>query len=107
MKETEIRVVLVTAPSKEVARSLAEKIVGERLAACVNLLPGIESIYRWQGQVEHASETLLIVKTPASRLADLERAIREAHPYEVPELIALNPEHVLEPYRKWVLEEGR
>ncbi len=77
-----------------------------QLAACVNLVPAVESIYRWEGKVETASETLAIFKTTRAAFPAFERALAELHPYEVPEIIAISPDQVAEPYRKWVLENA-
>ena len=82
------RVVLCTVDSEELARELAHALVQRRLAACVNLLPGVTSVYRWQGAVEEAREILLVIKTSPERYEELRRAIRERHPYETPEVIA-------------------
>ena len=73
-----------------------------QLAACVNLVPGVESIYRWQGNVETATETLAIFKTTAAAFPAFEKALTEMHPYEVPEIIALTPAQIAGPYRDWV-----
>ena len=101
------RVVFVTAPPNEVAEKLAKALVGERLAACVNLVPGLRSIYRWKGEVCDEGETLLIIKTQAARLDALMRRVKELHPYEVPEIIALPVVEGHEPYLKWVKEETK
>lgn len=84
----ELVVVLCTAPPDQAA-PLARRLVDERLCACVNLVPGLRSIYRWQGQVCDDGESLLVIKTRAARLDALTAAIREHHPYDVPEVIAL------------------
>ena len=99
-----VRVVLVTAPPRR-ARALARELVGRRLAACVNLVPGVRSVYRWKGRVEEARETLLVAKTTASRCAALLSAVAELHPYEVPEGIALPVDAGLAPYLEWVRRE--
>jgi periplasmic divalent cation tolerance protein len=99
-----VRVVLVTAPPRE-ARRLARALVDRRVAACVNLVPGVRSVYRWKGRVEEARETLLVIKTAASRVPDLLAAVRELHPYDVPEGIALPVVAGLAPYLRWVREE--
>ena len=83
------RLVLVTAPDLKVARGLARTILQARLAACVNLLPGVESHYWWQGALETGREVLLLIKTDQQRLAALERLVRETHPYDTPEFLAL------------------
>ncbi len=74
-----------------------------QLAACVNLIPAVESIYRWQGNIETATETLAIFKTTAAVFPAFEKALTELHPYEVPEIIALEPAQVFGPYRDWVI----
>jgi periplasmic divalent cation tolerance protein len=88
------RLVLTTAPDRETATRIARTVVEGSLAACVNLLPGVRSIYRWQGRIEESDEVLLVLKTTAARLLELERAIGELHPYEVPEFVVLVPDHV-------------
>lgn len=105
------RVVLVTAPSAEAGTAIGRALVDERLAACVNVVPGLTSIYRWQGQREEASECLLVIKTDAARYAALERRVLELHPYSVPEVLALPVEAGAPAYVQWVKEsvtvEGR
>ena len=96
------RLVLSTAGSREEAESIAESLVDLGLAACVNLIPGLTSIYRWQGSIERAEEILLIIKTTEARLAALEAALRELHSYEVPEVIVLAPEGGAEDYLAWL-----
>jgi periplasmic divalent cation tolerance protein len=81
--------------------------VERRVAACVNLVPRVRSVYRWKGKVEEAPETLLVVKTAAARLPALLAAVEELHPYEVPEAIALPVEAGLAPYLDWVVGESR
>ena len=95
----------VTAPSVEEADRIGAALVEERLAACVNIVPGLHSVYRWQGAVEHAGEVPLLIKTTAARYDALQAAIRELHPYEVPEIIALPITHGLPAYLNWVAEE--
>jgi periplasmic divalent cation tolerance protein len=105
------RVVLVTAPSAEAAMTIGRALVDERLAACVNVVPGLTSIYRWQGRREEASECLLVIKTDASRYAALERRVLELHPYSVPEVLALPVDAGAPAYMEWLREsvtvEGR
>ena len=98
------RVVLVTAPPRA-ARRLARALVERRVAACVNLVPLVRSVYRWKGRVEEASETLLVIKTPAARVRALLAAVEELHPYEVPEGIALPVVAGLAPYLRWIASE--
>lgn len=95
-------VVLVTAPDLPTADRLAGSLVGDRLAACVNLLDGVRSVYRWEGAVERGDEVLMVVKTTRERLADLEARIARDHPYEVPEVLALAADHVAGPYLGWL-----
>lgn len=102
-----VLVVLCTFPDVEKARQTGTALVEAQLAACVNLLPGIESIYRWQGAVERAGEVLAIFKTTASAWSTFEQRLRELHPYDVPEIVALKPEQVAESYARWVMEETR
>ncbi len=107
----EPRVVLVTAPSAEAATAIGRVLVDERLAACVNVVPGLTSIYRWQGQREETSECLLMIKTDETRYAALERRVLELHPYSVPEVLALPVVAGAPAYVEWLREsvavEGR
>ena len=96
------RVVLVTAPDLEVARALARRLVEERLAACVNCVPGLVSIYRWQGRVEEDAEVLLVLKTSARRLPEIEAFLAREHPAAVPECVALRPSEVEARYLEWL-----
>ncbi|MBI2495367.1 MAG: divalent-cation tolerance protein CutA [Candidatus Omnitrophica bacterium] len=95
-------VVLVTCPTRAIARRLASRLIEERLAACVNALPGVESIFRWQGKVERCREILLVIKTTARRFPQLRAAVRNLHPYDVPEIIALPVVAGHTPYLRWV-----
>jgi periplasmic divalent cation tolerance protein len=99
------RVVLIAAPDQETAERLAREMVEQRLAACVNGLPGAFSIYRWQGSIERATEVLLIAKTDAARMPELIAWLERAHPYEVPECIALSPAEISPRYRAWLEQE--
>lgn len=100
----EARLVLVTAPNQTDARAIARALVGDGLAACVNVLGPIRSIYRWRGAIEDEAEYLLLIKTRARLYARLERRVRELHSYEVPEVIALPVEAGSAPYLKWLLD---
>lgn len=93
--------VLISCPA-EAAEPLAEALVGAGLAACVSRLPGMQSVYRWQGRVERADETLLIAKTRAGRYAELEATVRRLHPYELPEIVAVNATGGFPAYLQWV-----
>ncbi len=97
--------VLCTFPDTASARQIGTLLVERQLAACVNLVPAVESIYRWQGKIETATETLAIFKTTAAAFPAFEQKLAEMHPYEVPEIIALAPEKVAAPYRAWVTAE--
>jgi periplasmic divalent cation tolerance protein len=95
-------VVLMTAGSQEEATRLAEMLVGAHLAACVQILPQMESIYRWKGEVHRAPEFLLLGKTTAACFDELEREVRALHTYDTPEIIALPVAHVSAPYFEWL-----
>ncbi len=95
-------VVLMTAGSQEEASRLAEMLVGAHLAACVQIMPQMESIYRWKGEVHRAPEFLLLVKTTAACFDELEREVRALHTYDAPEIIALPVAHVSAPYFEWL-----
>lgn len=99
---TDIAVLLCAFPDEEIARYVAKTLVEERLVACVNLLPGATSIYRWEGKVEQATEVLTVVKTsdPAAAMA----RIKELHPYEVPEIIQIAVKDAHPGYLAWVNE---
>jgi periplasmic divalent cation tolerance protein len=94
--------VMVTAGSREEAARLAEMLVGARLAACVQIMPEMESVYRWEGEVKREPEHLLLVKTTAACFAELEREVRALHSYETPEIIALPVAHASAPYLEWL-----
>ncbi len=100
--DAEFCVILATAPDLAQARLLAHALVERQLAACVNLIPALESIYRWEGKVETASEVLLLVKTLRSRSKEVLAALAELHPYQVPEGLVLPVEGGLEPYLRWI-----
>ncbi len=95
--------VLVTAPNKEEAESLAEMMVREKLAACCNVLTGITSIYEWEGKLEKSGECLIIAKTRADLFDAVSKAVSEAHSYEVPEIIAVPIADGYKPYLDWLL----
>jgi periplasmic divalent cation tolerance protein len=97
-----VLLVLTTLPDEASARQLATQLVDTGLAACVNVLAPATSVYRWQGVTETASEIPLLIKTTAERYPALETAVRAAHPYELPELIALPVVRGLAPYLDWV-----
>jgi periplasmic divalent cation tolerance protein len=98
---------LVTAPDAETGRRIARALVEERLAACVNVLPGVHSIYRWKGAVEEADEVMLVAKTRAERAAALAARVRALHPYELPEVVVLPVRGGSRAYLQWVAAESR
>ena len=95
-------VVLVTCPTKTVARRLATALIKRRLAACVNLVPQVESVFWWQGKIDRVRESLLVIKTTQARFAAMKNAITALHPYDVPEIIALPITAGHRPYLDWV-----
>ncbi|XP_010272941.1 PREDICTED: protein CutA 1, chloroplastic-like isoform X2 [Nelumbo nucifera] len=100
-------VVYVTVPNREAGRKLAESIIKEKLAACVNIVPGIESLYRWQGEIHQDSEELLIIKTREPLLEALTEHVRANHEYEVPEVIALPIKGGSLKYLEWLKNSTR
>ncbi len=94
--------VLSTCPEGEVAEALSRFLVEERLAACVNVLPALTSVYPWQGAIEIGKETLLLIKTEKSLYPRLETRLRERHPYELPEIIAIPMERGLPDSLQWI-----
>jgi periplasmic divalent cation tolerance protein len=99
---TDAIVVLVTAPSADVAAAIARTLVEERLAACGNILPGVRSIYRWEGKLQDEPEVLLVLKTQRRHFSALRDRILALHPYEVPEVIALPVEAGSAGYLDWI-----
>ncbi|HET7889915.1 MAG TPA: divalent-cation tolerance protein CutA [Candidatus Sulfotelmatobacter sp.] len=99
---TDKRIVLSTAGSEDEARMIAHDLVEQRLAACVNIIPRIESIYRWKDRVESSQEYLLLIKTSAERFPRVRDAIRELHSYELPECIAISIEEGSPEYLQWL-----
>jgi periplasmic divalent cation tolerance protein len=97
------RIVLTTTSSHDEAARLAGTLVEERLAACATLVPSVESIYRWEGQIESSTETLLLIKTAPDQLAALEARLHELHSYQVPEFLVLNVESGSHAYLDWLL----
>jgi len=99
---TDKRIVLTTSGSEDEARRIANYLVENQLAACVNMIPRIESIYRWQGKVESSQEWLLLIKTSADKFSGVRDAIRELHSYELPECIAIAIEDGSPDYLQWI-----
>jgi periplasmic divalent cation tolerance protein len=98
----DIQIVFCTVPDSDTGHRIAAQLVEYGLAACVNLIPGIESVYRWRGQLEKASEVLLMIKSRSADYADVEAAIEALHPYELPEIIAVPLSNGLPGYLDWV-----
>jgi periplasmic divalent cation tolerance protein len=101
---TETVVVLVTAPSAEKAVEIARTLVEEKLAACGSVVPGVRSIYRWEGKVHDDAEALLVLKAPRKRLQELTDRVVQLHPYEVPEVVGIPIEGGNERYIDWIVQ---
>ena len=99
---TDKRVVLTTCGSHEEALRIAHELVEKRLAACVNVVPGIESVYQWKGKVETGSEWLLVIKTTSGAVGALQDLVQEIHSYKVPEFLVLSIEDGSEAYLEWI-----
>lgn len=99
--------VLTNVPDEPTAQAIARMLVEQRLAACVNMLPAVRSVYQWQGVVEEATEISLLIKTTQERYAELEVAIKSAHPYQVPEIIATPVVNGLPAYLEWLAVETK
>ena len=98
-----VQVIFVTIPDDDdVMNAVVRPLIDEHLAACVNVLPGVQSYYRWEGAVQHDRERLLLIKTSSERLDELTRRITQLHPYDVPEIIAADVNGGLGPYLQWV-----
>ena len=107
VRATEARVVLVTCGSMAEARKITKAVVEKRLAACVNVVSAsVESVYRWKGKVDSAKEFLLVIKTTALRLKDLEKEVARLHSYEVPEFLVLAVEGGSKKYLAWLTENA-
>jgi periplasmic divalent cation tolerance protein len=100
-------IVFVTTPNNDEAARIADALVSERLAACVNIVPTIESIYRWEGKVTRDSETLMIIKSTDERYPELERRVKELHSYSTPEVVALKIERGSQNYIEWLRDSTR
>lgn len=107
MADPQFQLVLTTCPDSQVGETIARTLVEERLAACVNVLPPMQSVYRWHGGVEQAQELLLIAKIPAARYTAVERRIRALHPYELPEIVAIPIGSGLPAYLAWLEDPER
>jgi len=105
MKESNQVVILITTATEEEARSIAGLLLNQRKAACVNIVPRVDSLFRWQGKLDSAKESLLIIKTRASLLPEIVEMVKKAHSYELPEIIALPIINGSEDYLKWIDNE--
>ena len=106
LSDADVRVALITAPDAETGARIARALVEEGLVACVNLVPGIRSIYRWEGALEDDAEVLLVVKTRSDRAADLVERVVALHPYDLPEVVLLPAVGGNPPYLEWVCREA-
>jgi periplasmic divalent cation tolerance protein len=97
-------VVLITAKDTDEARRLAASLINAGLASCIQILPQVESIFRWEGAVQHETEALMFAKTLSERFQELEQHVRGLHSYQVPEILALPVEAISSPYLKWLEE---
>ncbi len=104
MKAANYKIVLITTPDIKTARQLARAALKSRLIACANLVPKIESHYRWQGKIEKSAELLMICKTAAGNLAGLQKLVHRLHPYDTPEFVVLNIESGSALYLRWLDE---
>lgn len=105
MNDEDLLIVLTTMPDDGRAEALAEALVAERLAACVNVHGPMRSVYRWKNAIEREAERQVVIKTTRRRLGDLEARVRSLHPYDLPEWIVLAAETVSEGYLRWVRDE--
>lgn len=101
------RIVLTTTANPEEAARLGRALVEERLAACATLIPAVQSIYRWKGEIESSTETLLLIKTGSEQLAALEARLHELHSYQTPEFLVLKVDAASQPYLDWLLASLR
>lgn len=99
---TDYKIVLTTTDSLEAAQKIAQGVVEQRLAACVNILPGVQSIYRWEGKVEQATEWLMLIKTKESSVASLQKAVSQLQSYDVPEFVVLTIDSGSPGYLQWL-----
>lgn len=100
----EVLLVISTFPDAETARGVADQLVTQHLVACANILPGVQSVYHWDGKLEKAAETMVFFKTTESRFAAFQTRLKALHPYSVPEIVALRIADGLPEYLKWVSE---
>lgn len=102
MKKSDLAITISTVPNLDEAKNISRTLVEEKLAACVNIIPGATSIYSWEGKIEESSEVVLVIKSRAELYQKLEKRISDLHSYEVPEIVMLNAEDVEEKYLNWL-----
>jgi len=102
MEKKTYQIVLTTCPDNDCAQRIAQSLVREHLAACVNIVPTVNSVYLWKGQIQNDNEHLLLIKSSARRYKAIERRIRDLHPYELPEIIAVPIISGLNDYLSWL-----
>ena len=100
-----VRVILVTHPDADGARGLARNLIEGRMAACVNLIPGLTSVYRWEGEIQEDNEVLMVIKTAEHRIGPLKHKISKAHPYDNPEILILPTDGGSRKYLDWIVSE--
>jgi len=106
MSSTDLRVVLCTCPPQDASR-IARTVLEERLVACVNVVPGVKSLYYWKDEVHEDGESLLVLKTPSAHYPALEQRLQQIHPYDVPEVLSLDVAAGAETYISWVTDSVR
>ena len=102
-----LSVVLITVPDQETAEQVAKAVLEPRLAACVNIMPAVRSLYWWEGKIDSASELMLIFKTETRLVAELAEAVKAVHPYKLPEIVSIETSYVAESYLGWVKAETK
>ena len=100
-------IVFVTVPDEETSKKIASALLEKNLAACINVLPGVTSTYRWEGKIQSSSESLMKIKSKSSLFSELKEEISQLHPYSVPEIVGISTSHVNEPYLKWAMAETK
>jgi len=96
------QIIFCTCPDQQTAKQIAESLIRDKSAACVNIIPGITSVYQWQGKIESAQEHLLLIKSRVEKYSTIESKIKQIHPYELPEIIAVPIERGLPEYLQWI-----
>jgi periplasmic divalent cation tolerance protein len=102
LKAKKMKLVITTLPSETSANEISQYLVSQSLAACVNIIKGVTSVYHWEGEIKLDNECMLMIKTTAGKLEELKQALDLKHPYQIYEFVVFEPEHVDEKYKKWV-----